>query len=359
MVWHLPGPVLSTDGQWREDAWIDEGRITYRAPSARAEQIPGWVVPGLVDVHCHIGLDSGGEVDRSTAEDQAVAARNTGMLLARDAGVPSDTQWMQERLDLPRIVRSGRHIARPKRYLRYFAEELPQVSDLPEAVAHQARRSQGWVKLVADWIDRDVGDLTPLWPTDILRDAVARAHELGVRVTAHTFSHEALPGLLEAGIDGIEHACGADQELAAEIASRGIPVTPTLLQVDTFLDIAAQAGEKYPIYGQRMRNLHAQRYETVKMLFDAGVQLYVGTDAGGTLRHGLIAQEAAEMVRAGIPTSEVWAAATWKGREFLRAPALEEGDPADLIIYDRDPLQDINTMREPSSIFLNGKPIAF
>lgn len=359
MVWHLPGPVLSADGQWREDAWIVDGRITYHAPSARAEQIPGWVVPGLVDVHCHIGLDSGGEVDRSTAQEQAVAARNTGMLLARDAGVPSDTQWMEERVDLPRIVRSGRHIARPKRYLRNFAEELSQASDLPEAVAFQARRSQGWVKLVADWIDRDVGDLTPLWPTDILREAVARAHELGVRVTAHTFSYEALPGLLEAGIDGLEHACGADQELATEIASRGIPVTPTLLQVDTFLDIAAQAGEKYPVYAQRMRNLHAQRYETVKMLFDKGVQLYVGTDAGGTLRHGLIAQEAAEMVRAGIPTKEVWAAATWKGREFLGSPALEEGDPADLVVYDRDPLSEINVMREPSSIFLNGKPIAF
>ena len=38
--------------------------------------------------------------------------RDAGALLLRDAGVPVDTHWVDERPDLPRIIRAGRHIAR-------------------------------------------------------------------------------------------------------------------------------------------------------------------------------------------------------------------------------------------------------
>jgi len=64
------------------------------------------------------------------------------------------------------------------------------------------------VKLVGDWIDRSVGDLAPLWSDDVLRAAIAAVHDEGVRVTAHVFSEDALPGLIAAGIDCIEHGTG-------------------------------------------------------------------------------------------------------------------------------------------------------
>ena len=47
---------------------------------------------------------------------------------------------------------------------------------LPDAVAEQARRGDGWVKLVGDWIDREVGDLAPLWSDDVLKAAIDAAH---------------------------------------------------------------------------------------------------------------------------------------------------------------------------------------
>ena len=56
------------------------------------------------------------------------------------------------------------------------AIELEAESQLPDAVAEQARRGDGWVKLVGDWIDRDAGDLAPLWPDDVLAAAIAAAH---------------------------------------------------------------------------------------------------------------------------------------------------------------------------------------
>ena len=61
------------------------------------------------------------------------------------------------------LIRAGRHIARSRRYIRNYAEEV-EPDDLPAAVTRQAARGDGWVKLVGDWIDRETGDLGPCWP---------------------------------------------------------------------------------------------------------------------------------------------------------------------------------------------------
>jgi imidazolonepropionase-like amidohydrolase len=44
------------------------------------------VLPGLVDAHCHVGLDAHGAVDDATSEAQALTEREAGVLLLRDAG---------------------------------------------------------------------------------------------------------------------------------------------------------------------------------------------------------------------------------------------------------------------------------
>ena len=88
------------------------------------QALRGWVLPGLVDAHCHVGLDAHGAVDRETAEQQALADRAVGTLLIRDAGSPADTRWIDDREDLPKIIRAGRHIARTRRYIRNFAHEI-------------------------------------------------------------------------------------------------------------------------------------------------------------------------------------------------------------------------------------------
>lgn len=357
MTLHLAGPVYGARGARYEQAWVKDGKIAFSNPGGKQTRLEGVVVPGLVDVHCHIGLDAHGAVGADIARRQAEADRDSGVTLVRDAGVPADTRWMARHAELPRIIHSGRHLARPKRYLRNYAQELDRVEDLPAAVESQARHSDGWVKIVADWIDRDHGDLTPLWPDAVLKEAVSRAHDLGVRVTAHTFSHEALPGLLAAGIDGIEHACGAGEETAREIAQRGIPVTPTLLQVDTFLDIAAQADARYPKFAARMRDLHSRRFETVHMLHEMGVFLPVGTDAGGVIEHGRIAEEMALMIEAQIPVADVIAAATWRGRELLNVPGFDEGHPADFVIYDADPHANSAELSRPRAVFLAGERV--
>ncbi len=167
---HLSGVVLP-DGE-HQDLWVVDG-VLRTEPVADAETIGTdlWLMPGLVDAHCHVGLEAHGAVSDARAEEHALADRAAGALLLRDAGSPADTRWMDDRSDLPRLIRAGRHIARPKRYLRNFGAEV-EPDELVAEVERQAARSDGWIKLVGDWIDREIGDLSPLWPVEAARAAI-------------------------------------------------------------------------------------------------------------------------------------------------------------------------------------------
>jgi imidazolonepropionase-like amidohydrolase len=107
-----------------------------------------------------------------------------------------------------------------------------------------------------------------------------------------------------------------------------------------------------------MRRMHARREQHVRDLHDAGVPLLVGTDAGGTIGHGRIADEALALVEAGIPAPEVVAAASWRTRAWLGVPGLAEGESADLVVYPADPRADVRVLAAPDAVVLRGRRVA-
>jgi imidazolonepropionase-like amidohydrolase len=263
---------------------------------------------------------------------------------------------MADRDDLPTIVRAGQHIARTRRYLRNYGHEV-EPEDLVASVRAQARRGDGWVKLVGDWIDRELGDLAPCWPADVLDPAIAAAHDEGARVTAHCFGEDSLPDLLAAGVDCIEHATGLTDATRNQAATLGVPIVPTLVNIATFPRIAEAGQERFPGYAAHMRALHARRYSTIREAFEAGIPIFVGTDAGGSLPHGLVAAEVAELVSSGIPAVDAVNAACWAAREWLGFPGLVEGESADLVVYGQDPRQDVAVLAHPKAVVLRGRPV--
>jgi imidazolonepropionase-like amidohydrolase len=354
MVLHVRGVFLPDEHE--RDAWVLDGTLTFTRPSGPTETLAsgGWVTPGFVDAHCHVGLAPNGFVpDADGQAAQALLDRAAGALLLRDAGSPVDNTSVQARADLPRLIRAGRHIARPHRYIRHLGVEV-EPDQLVAEVETQAARGDGWVKLAADWIDRSVGDLAPVWPDDVLAQAVARAHELGARVAAHVFGEDALPGLIAAGIDSIEHGTGLTDELISQAVASGAAVVPTLINIDTFPSIAASGAEKYPRYAAHMRALYATSRDRIRAAYEAGVPIYTGTDAGGSLWHGLIRDEIRALVGAGIPQADVIAQASWRAREWLGLPGLVEGAPADFVVYDADPRVELGTILAPRHVVLRG-----
>ncbi|MEU5364364.1 amidohydrolase family protein [Streptomyces sp. NPDC005925] len=357
-VLHVKGRVLVGAEDVRDELWVIGGRITYDRPAGARDvtTVEGWALPGLVDAHCHVGLDQHGAVPEETAEKQALTDRDAGTLLIRDAGSPSDTRWIDARDDLPKIIRAGRHIARTRRYIRNYAWEV-EPDDLVAYVAQEARRGDGWVKLVGDWIDRDLGDLSACWPRGAVEAAIAEAHRLGARVTAHCFAEDSLRDLVEAGIDCIEHATGLTEDLVPLFAERGVAIVPTLVNIATFPQLAAGGEAKFPRWSAHMRRLHERRYDTVRNAYDAGIPVFVGTDAGGALPHGLAAAEVAELVTAGLPPVDALAAGTWAARGWLGRPGLDEGAAADLVVYETDPRADVRVLTAPRRVVLNGRVV--
>jgi imidazolonepropionase-like amidohydrolase len=351
------GPILTGPDSERRGLWSVDGMLTFNRPAAAPDLVlDGWVIPGLVDAHCHIGLGPGGDVPDELAELQAVTDRNAGTLLVRDAGAVHDTRWLQHRSELPRIIRAGRHIARTRRYLRGFAVEV-EPDGLVEAVRKQARAGDGWVKLVGDWIDRDAGDLAPCFPAPALKDAVRAAHDEGARVTAHCFAEDTLDAMLDADIDCIEHATGLLPRHLPRFAEQGVPIVPTLINIATFPDIAAQAEAKFPRYAAHMRALWERRAERVLEAFEAGVTIYAGTDAGSVIAHGRIVDEIQALHDAGLPASAALDAGAWRARAWLGAEAISEGAGADVLVCTEDPRENLGTLRELSHIVLRGHVI--
>src|SRR5215216_2490258 len=101
---HFAGVVLP-EGEHR-DLWVVDGVIrTEPISNAQTAATRVWLMPGLVDAHCHVALGGQGAGHGGRAEGQAVAERGAGALLLRDAGGPADTGWRDRRADLPKSIR--------------------------------------------------------------------------------------------------------------------------------------------------------------------------------------------------------------------------------------------------------------
>jgi imidazolonepropionase-like amidohydrolase len=214
------------------------------------------------------------------------------------------------------------------------------------------------VKLVGDWIDRDMGDLTPLWPIDVAEAAITRAHELGCRVTAHVFGEQAVSELVAVGIDGIEHGTGMDDAVIVLMAEHQVALVPTMIQLDNFEMYARSGEDRYPGYARHMRALYVGRLERFAKALDAGVPIYAGTDAGGFLPHGLVGKEIAALGQFSSPEYAL-GAGSWRARAWLGHPSrLGEGAPADLVVFDADPRLDLRVLSAPRRVILRGVVVA-
>jgi imidazolonepropionase-like amidohydrolase len=362
-VIHLSGAVVVDSDTELTDVWAVDGRLTLERPARDADlRVDGVVLPGLVDVHCHIGLGDYGAVPPEEAREQAIADRDTGVLLARDAGCPREpwsTRWLDGEPWAPRMIRCGQHLAIAKRYLRYLPRDIVP-DQLPDAVEVEALAGDGWVKLVGDWIDRDMAepDLSLLWPDDKLAEAVDRAHAIGARVTTHVFSREGAAQALRCGLDCIEHGTGLDGAMMAQAKAKGVRVVPTMIQREHFAEIGAGGKGRFPVWERHFERLYEDRYDQARALYEAGVPLLVGSDESTNIPHGIFCTETDLMALAGIPPEAIVAAASYDARRYLGVPGIEEGASADVVVYAADPRETVAVFRAPQAVVLRGAVVA-
>ena len=221
---------------------IDAGRITWvgavsklKVPAgAQVVDLTGrFVMPGMIDLHGHLGITSGMTLDtnsysRQTVERDLKTYSQYGVTTVLSLGLDKDPIFE---------VRSQQRTSRPTMARVYTAGQgfvykggigggisfpgiptavLSTVSDVEPAVAEQARKH---VDVIKFWTDDNFGKAKRM-PADISKAIIDSAHKHGVRVVAHVYYLEDAKRLADFGIDGLAHIVRdkpVDQELIASM----------------------------------------------------------------------------------------------------------------------------------------------
>ena len=118
-----------------------------------------------------------------------------------------------------------------------------------------------------------------------------------------------------------------------------------------------------PDIGMKILDQHAFHLLAIKKIHDAGGTIICGTDAGIgiTLPGSSLHQELAFYSKAGITNYEILRTATINAaltHEMMNdLGSIEMGKQADLILVEQDPLKDLNNLKDPIWVMVNGQMI--
>jgi imidazolonepropionase-like amidohydrolase len=393
MVLHVRGTVLPEREE--RSVWIDGG-VLREDPAADAETVAdgGWLMPGLVDVHTHPGAERPGDpfdeaVLRRHLADHAAA----GVLLIRAPGAAARIPgWAHDADGLPRVRSAGPWLATPGRFFpgwgRHVTEaELAQAAAQEAAAALEAAQDaapggpgpettpgppaaawaasaargpasapapaprpgaaplSGWCKIIGDW----AWDEPPV-PLAVLREVTSTVHAIGGRVSVHAQTAAGCANAVAAGVDSLEHGMHLDPGLLDQMAAQGTALVPTLnaFAAAAFQVRAGDPGSRRDAYLAGW----AAMPPTARAAYEAGVTVLAGTD---THPCGTVAEEVERLISAGLPRGAAVGAASWTARTWLGLPGLTDGAPADLVIFDEDPVAHPDVLHHPRRVILRGQ----
>ncbi len=325
-----------------------------------------YLLPGLVDAHVHIG-----------SLDAARRALMSGVTTARSMGVSDFADVGLRELaargvvDAPEIVAAGYHI-RPQPDPALFLDH-PELGDLMKAPLHgpdALRRvvramPQHRVQVIKVLATERAG--TPetdprkqVYSEDELRAIVEEARTGNIPVAAHAHGDEGARAAMLAGVKSIEHGTFLSDSTLKIMARRGVFLDPTLAIQNDLLE----PGGDYDDPGLQIRGrfMVPRAHQMVASAHQLGVKIVTGTDTGyGPNSVVRLSHELEELVSCGLTPLEALKAATVAGAELLgvqaRTGRLAQGLDADLIVVERNPLEDIRTLEDVLLVVNNGKVV--
>ena len=379
------------------------------------------VLPGLIDVHVHLGGAGGFPEDWSKFDANASAERALesylycGVTGVRSVGDQLDVMTRLrnkfgtgEKLgaDLffcgPLFTTEGGHGTEYVKFLpapmqASFTAQFIRTPKTPDEARGQVDELAGQK---VDAIKAVLEAGVPGYPfnrmdINLLRAIIEQAHARKLPVAIHCGNAADVADAVSLGADSIEHGSFIDEipdAVFAEMKAKGIAYDPTLSVVEAFINFAKgdtsllkrslvqQVTTKDLLVGtekaatddtyKKMRDglshhpmtLAAGTNNLLKA-WRSGVTLVTGSDAGNPLvMHGpTIQHELALWVAAGIPADVALRAATENAAKLLRAEkrigTIEPGKEASLVIVDGNPLQDIQTLAAISIVLMKGERV--
>ena len=378
------------------------------------------LMPGLIDMHAHLGAPGGFYKDaRKYADLNAPRQRLAAYLYSGITAVRSTGDWLDNTLKLRAMMQSDQYLGaelfscgplftaeggHPTELLNEFPPSMRSAAEkqfvrLPKS-ANEARRQVDALKSAGvDCIKSVLESGSPLWgkfnhlDPEIYRGIVAEARKDNLPTATHTGSAADAKEAAEAGSDSIEHGSMSDlipDETFALMKSRAVVYDPTLSTMEGVIDARAgntalldrailrQAAPPDLLSDTRAqleksggRNKNAplrplMEYASTNLMraYQSGVTLIAGSDAGNMLViHGPTVQhELALWVKAGVPPGIALQAATYNAAKALRAAdrigLIQPGHDATLLILDGDPTVDITSLEHILTVMLRGERIS-
>ena len=192
----------------------------------------------------------------------------------------------------------------------------------------------------------------PNYTLDELSAATDEAHRRGARVAAHATGLEGSLAAVRAGVDTLEHGPHApDDQLIELMVANGTTLVPTL---SVFEWAGGDRSELSGWAAHRAAGWVEGRQAMVRAAVAAGVPIAVGSDSGAPPRGGDNAAEITAIGRAGIAPLQALRAATLDGARALgigdEVGSIEVGKLADLVLWRRDPAEDLSVLTDRSAI---------
>ena len=351
-----------------------------------AEQIDTsgtWLIPGLMNMHVHLGLVLPGKLTAELADESEAALALRMAMNAREslqAGVTTirlTGDRAHADLDLMRAINKGQ-VDGPRIYsageaLTISAGHGSQQSgrtkyDGPDAFIKGARTqiSAGaqWIKImISGGIATDGGGLAEaLMTPEEIEAVVDAAHRFGVKVTAHSGSPPATNVAVDAGLDCVEHGYFLDRPTLKKMKEHGTWLVPTIVVSQPATAPFFERIGSPQWYLKRRESAGKAHWRALEMAIEEGVNIALGTDQmpaepnDGTTA---TAREAQYYVEAGMTPLQALRSATIETARLLDAEdeigTLEAGKYADIVAVDRDPTEDIKALRNILLVMKGGK----
>ncbi len=378
------------------------------------------VLPGLIDVHVHLGPSGGLDDYKDYDATKALPRELAAYLYSGITAVKSVGDMLDAALQTRQLVNSGEKLgaeffvvgplftATGGHGTEYF-KAVPEAMRLrmeaqfvrTPASADQAKQQVDALKKdgvdgIKAIMDAGAGGVLFYSMDSQILDAIAgAAHADNLPLVVHTGDTRDVEDSLKAGANGIEHGSFQQRIPDADfalMAKNGVTYDPTLSVGAAFLDfaegkldslnrslvqqvvptriitqtrsgmnssegLAARKGiGQYPI------DMNVARDNLVRA-WKAGVILVTGTDAGNMLVfHGPTVQREIQLwVEAGIPIPVAIQAATMNSAKLLRASdrfgTIEKGKEATLLVVDGNPLTDVKALEAISFVMFKGDRI--
>ena len=341
------------------------------------------VLPGLIDLHTHMGILSVGDPEamppavaaahlfrnaelcllsgHTTARE--VAGADGGLRQAIDAGLVAGPRLFPSG---PALCQSGGHGDLGPAFLPHHHDpgvpglaQMSMVCDGPEGVRVAARtafrRGATQLKVI---ISGGVVSLTDRiedsqFTVEELKAAVQEASARDTYVTGHAHNVQSILNGLEAGLECFEHGTFLDEATAARMAAAGAALVPTLAATRLLVSEWRAWGVPEAVL-PRVTGAEEAAREAVKIAYAAGVTVGSGTDILGPEqnRRGLEVALKAEIVG---PMEAIVSATATSARILRRDHDLgtvEAGKLADLIAVAGDPLADLAVFDDPDRVVL-------